>query len=389
MRIRLPVDWLFVFGLTASVYTAANFVLPRVFENFFATYVFQPLFLILLAVLIARLPGQRAAGKLSGRPLLVKIALAAALLQIYLAVVAGFFEKFGHSPYSLTPRGVVTNLVYVGAGLAGAEFSRAWLINRLCRKPAVFLPFLITLLYTVFSLPFSQFAVLRKTVEEAVQFFGSTLLPLFAENLLASVFAMWGGALPALVYRGVLQAFYWFSPVLPDLNWAMKALVGTVVPVVGVVVVQQVFLARAHPGRFRRQAGGGLVWWVAGSVAAVIMIWFSLGVFPVRPTVIASGSMRPVMEVGDVAIVGKVNPARLQQGDIIQYRSKEARIPTVHRIVDSYTVDNRPVFVAKGDANNIPDGEPVFSEQVMGKVIFVIPGAGWATIAIRQLLAGS
>ncbi|MCL6642120.1 MAG: hypothetical protein K6T71_02195 [Candidatus Bipolaricaulota bacterium] len=266
MRIRLPLDWLFVFGLTVSVYTAANFVLPRVFENFFATYVFQPLFLILLAVLIARLPGQRAAGKLSGRPLLVKIALAAALFQIYLAVVAGFFEKFGHSPYSLTPRGVVTNLVYVGAGLAGAEFSRAWLINRLCRKPAVFLPFLIALLYTVFSLPFSQFAVLRKTVEEAVQFFGSTFLPLFAENLLASVFAMWGGALPALAYRGVLQAFYWFSPVLPDLNWAMKALVGTVVPVVGVVVVQQVFLARAHPGRFRKQAGGGLVWWV-GSVS--------------------------------------------------------------------------------------------------------------------------
>ncbi len=386
-RFKLPKDWLLVLGLVIVVYLIINLVLPRFSNGFFTTYIIQPVIWLLLAYFIRRLPKYRGIGKSSVRGLLIKLAAGTAVFQVYLALVAGFFEKFGWNPNSFTPKGIIINLIFVAAGLIGMEYSRAWLINRLAKKPVILVPAVVALVYTVFCLPLNSISRFGGTLEDITKFTGSTLFPQFVENLFASFLALWGGALPALAYRGVLQGFNWFCPVLPDLNWAMKALVGTAVPVVGLVIVQQVCLAKSFPGKYRRESGKGLTGAVIVSAVMVVLIWFSIGVFPVRPTVIISGSMRPVMEVGDVAIVGRANTKVLKVGDIIQFRQEEKSIPTVHRIIESYEENNKLIYITKGDANRISDSDPVYSEQVVGKVIFVVPKAGWATIAVKKLFA--
>lgn len=372
-----------------GIYLFFNILLPRLSLGSLGTYIIQPLTWLALSYLILRrLPRQNSLGKMSLRRHLIKIAAGIAVFQIYLCLVAGFFEKFGKSPNSFSVQGIIINLVFVATALIGMELSRAWLLNRLVRKEATFIPVFIALVYTAFCLPLNQVAIWGSSIEEVTKFLGSTLLPLFAENLLTSFLAMWGGVLPAIVYRGILQAYNWFCPILPDLNWAMKALVGTVAPVVGLAIVHQVALARLYPGKFKRESGKGLMGWIFACVAAVVMMWFSMGVFPIRPTVIISGSMRPTMEIGDMAIVGKVNETVLHKGDIIQFRQKEGTIPTVHRINDIQKQENKTIYITKGDNNRILDPDPVLPQQVVGKVIFIVPKAGWATIAIKQLLAG-
>ncbi|MDD2360001.1 MAG: signal peptidase I, partial [Syntrophaceticus schinkii] len=203
---------------------------------------------------------------------------------------------------------------------------------------------------------------------------------------LASILAMWGGPLPAIAYRGVLQAFEWFSPVLPDLNWAMKALVGTVVPVVALGIIQEYFSFQLAPCCRRKKRGEqGIVSAAAFSVAAVIAIWFSLGVFPVKPAVIYSGSMRPSIEVGDIVIVAQKNTSLLDVGDVISYRVKDSPIPTVHRVITIEGDGSSKAFITKGDDNKEAD-QPVKPEQVMGKVVLKIPRVGWASIAIRKFI---
>ena len=275
----------------------------------------------------------------------------------------------------------------MATSLAGIELSRAWLINRRARKPSTLLPVFIALLFTYFSLPPGQIPKISSSLEVVTEFLGSTFLPTFMENLLASFLALWGGALPALTYRGIIQAFNWFCPVLPDLNWLMKAFTGIIVPVVGLVIIQEISLAKSHLARYRRQTGKGLTGWLITSIGMVIMLWFFLGVFPVHPTVIFTGSMRPVIEVGDVVIVARVNPKLLKVGDVVQFRLKEKTIPTVHRIIDTRREGNKLLYITKGDANNYPDTEPVHPEQVTGKQVFIIPKAGWASIAVKQLLS--
>lgn len=384
MKLKLPPDWLLTGGLVCTIPLLFDFVLPRFLPGFYGVYVAQPAIWALVVLYILRLPRRRGVGKKRLQPVLVRLACGIALFQIYLMVVAGFLNGFGKSPYSFTIRGILINLLYAWMWLLGMELSRAWLLNRLLCRPETLLPVLLALLYTVIDIPAKQIPTLGSTLETWTQFCGSTVLPLTMEHLLASFLAMWGGALPAVAYRGLLEAFEWFCPVLPDLNWAMKALTGTVVPLVGLAVIQEYFAFQLTPRRRKKAGGEGMVSTAIFSVAAVITVWFSLGVFPVRPAVIYSGSMRPTFEVGDIVIVAKKNPRLLTVGDVISFRVEDSLIPTIHRViaVKSTGVDRK--FITKGDDNNNPD-DPVMPEQVMGKVVMVIPRLGWVSIAVRKL----
>lgn len=380
-----PSDWLIVLCLVIAIYILQNLALPVISSGYLATYVGRPILWVLLAVIILRLPRQRALGKGSLRRLLFKVGLGIGIFQVYLTFIAGFLEGFGRSPNSFTLSGVLINILFVSSNVIGLELSRAWLLNRWSRKPTYALPIVIALLFTLFNLSLNQIPKLNSDLETYTKFLGSEFLPLYMENYLASFLALWGGVWPAVVYRAVLEGVNWFSPVLPNLNWALKALTGTVVPIVGLVVIEDGLLSNiALPGKPRSNSDQGLVNWVLLSVFTVIAIWFSLGVFPFQPTAIVSGSMRPTFEVGDIVIVAKKNPNLLKVGDIIQFHGEET-IPTVHRIISAKKEGGKKFFVTKGDANNGPDRKPVSSEKVVGTVIFILPKIGWVPITVRQL----
>lgn len=296
-------------------------------------------------------------------------------------VIAGFFDGFGKSPYSFTFKGILINLIYVASALLGMELSRAWLINKALRRPSFLLPLLIALLYTLISLPLGQIPSVGSTLEAWTGFLGSTFLPLSLEQLLASILAMWGGPLLAIAYRGVLQAFEWFSPILPDLNWAMKALVGIVVPLGGLAVIQEFFAEQRIRGRRPQKQETGYVSTAVFGAVLVGIIWFSIGVFPVRPIVIYSGSMRPAFDVGDIVIVAKKDPALLKEGDIISYRIEESPVPVIHRIIK---INRDKTIITKGDNNNHID-QPIVPEQVNGAVLFIAPKVGWISIVVRNM----
>ncbi|MFY9139598.1 MAG: signal peptidase I [Thermacetogeniaceae bacterium] len=380
-RITIPFDWWLVFGAVLLLPLLVRYIVPRFFTGVAATYIANPLAWIVIALYVIRLPRQKSCGKQRLQPALIKIACGIAFFQIYLMVLAGFFDGFGRSPYSFTISGILINIFYVSSILVGMELSRAWLINRLLRKPNVLVPVLLALFYTLLTIPLSKFPSWGSTLETWTQFFGSTFLPISLKQLLASFLAMWGGPLPALAYSGILEAFEWFSPILPDLNWAMKALVGTVVPLVGLAVIQELFAEQRIRGkRPERQETGYVSTAVFGAVLVVI-IWFSIGVFPVRPIVIYSGSMRPAFDAGDIVIVAKKDPALLKEGDIIAYRIEDSPVPVVHRIIK---INRDKTIITKGDNNDSID-QPIVTEQVNGAVVFVAPKVGWISIAVRNM----
>lgn len=377
-------DWLFVLGVVIIAFLIIKLILPAIFKGFWMVYGVVPGVWLLLVLFIRRQPHYKGVAKLSQKKFLIGLALGAAAFQIYLFFVAGFFEKIGKSPYSFTLKGILLNIIFVGSSLLAMETSRAWLINRLARKPQNLLPIIVACGYAYIMLSQKNTPLWYDDLQSMTQFFGSSILPVLMENLLASYLALWGGVLPAISYRGVLQAYEWFCPILPELNWAMKALTGTVVPLVALAVLQSMMWKKFNPARARRGNSDSLVSYAIQCSVAVVVIWFTVGVFPVHPTVIISGSMRPSIDVGDIVIVAKQDIKLLKIGDIIQFNTEDRGIPTIHRIVEASTEDNVPVFITKGDANNVNDA-PVKQGQITGKVIFVIPKAGWVTIAAREL----
>jgi signal peptidase len=380
-------NWWLVLGLLAAIYCLINLGLPRLpIVSFVRTYVIQPILWGLLAWAILVLPRYRSAGGLRLKATVIRLALMIGFFQLVLYVIGGLFSSFGKSPYSFTPTGILINLVFVGSMLVGMELSRAWLITRLGRKHTLLAVAFVAVLYTLLTLPLVRITGLRPELA-SITYVNSTVLPTLAERMLASFLALLGGPLAAIAYRGILQAFWWFCPILPNLPWAFKGLIGVVVPIVGLVVANTLRTSRPRHRQARRERGGSLAGWVVTTIIAVVIIWFAVGLFPVQPTTIISGSMRPNLDVGDVVIIAKVSADIIKPGDIIQFREAEG-VTTVHRVVEVREIEGKRVFITQGDGNRAPDPDPVLTDNVVGKVILNIPKIGWAAIAVKEFFTG-
>lgn len=112
-----------------------------------------------------------------------------------------------------------------------------------------------------------------------------------------------------------------------------------------------------------------------------LLVALSSAKFNLFTIVVGSGSMRPVIQKGDLVLVKKVKPNTLKKDDILVFNHE--RITVVHRIIEIKTQNGEPVFYTKGDANKNADDYGIDSENAIGKVIFKIKYIGYPTIWIN------
>jgi len=377
-------------GLLAAIYLIINLVLPHIGLNpQIATYLIQPLLWGTVIAAVKFMPDYRPLGKNSKKSVFIQFALGMAAIQILFYIVGGLFSGFGKSPSSFTPLGISENIFYVGMMLIGMELSRAWLVTQFGKKNTFLVILFATLLFTFISIPFRQITGFQLRITSSNQVI-SSWLPLLAENLAASLLVLMAGAEASLAFRGLLAAFWWLCPILPNLDWAMKGLIGTIIPVIGIVAINNYYVQYAARGRSRKRARNTSIpaGWIITTIIAVATVWFAVGVFPVKPFLVPSGSMVPVISPGDVVLIAPVNADAIKVGEIIEYRSVKENINIVHRVIE--ITGNVPdlFFITKGDANNSPDPDPVSTQAVMGREIIVVPKIGWLSIAVKKLLSG-
>ena len=95
---------------------------------------------------------------------------------------------------------------------------------------------------------------------------------------------------------------------------------------------------------------------------------------------VATASMYPTIEIGDVVIV-KISK-EVERNDIIVYTDGESII--THRLIEN----NDNELIAKGDANNSED-KPINENMVLGKVIKIIPKLGtWRKVFTSTEIVG-
>jgi len=370
-------------GLVVAIFLVTYLALPRIGHGFLTTYVVRPIMWGLLIFFVLHSPRLQPAGKWQLRQDLPKLALMIGIFQVFCLVIGGILCGFGKSPYSFTPQGISLNLIFVGSALVAIELSRAYVINSLGKRHTVLVLGLVALLYTVLSFSPSRFMGLGEPLE-TVTFVGGDVIPLLAQNLLACFLVFLGGPIPAIAYRGVLQAFEWFCPILPALSWGLKALLGTIVPALGFLVVHSLSSGQLRIARRERRAAGegSLVGGTLTAIVVLALLWFSLGLLPLFPSTVAGGSMSPALHLGDMVVASKVTPDTIREGDIIEFQQGEMRV--IHRVVAIQGSGDSRQFITKGDANNIPDASPVSPEQVRGKLIFAVPKIGWVTLLLRS-----
>ncbi|MFA5101973.1 MAG: signal peptidase I [Candidatus Thermoplasmatota archaeon] len=385
--------WYIVLGLLGFVYILLNTFIPS--QGFLGTYLLNPVLWILLAIISILLSYHEGLSIFKftrvRRWYLGNSPWQAGLLiggfQVALLIIVGLFAGFGTSPYSFTPVFLLLNIFYVSSFLIGTELSRAYLIKRgvQSRRYTTLAIGLTTLMYMLFQIPASQLTSLP-TLDTPLllEFIGKILITSLAMNLLASYLSYMGGASASLAYVGTLMVFEWFSPLLPKPHWTILALIGTIAPAIGFLLIQGSIREPGQKKKRRHKTKGNEQGWTAVAIFSVIMVFFSFGYLGVKPTVISSGSMHPALEVGDIVALTKVDPASIKEGDIIQFQQENVTV--IHRVVTITEEDGKTQFITKGDANEDPDPQPVPANYIVGKSVFTIPKLGWVQIFVHNIL---
>ena len=102
----------------------------------------------------------------------------------------------------------------------------------------------------------------------------------------------------------------------------------------------------------------------------------NISILGFRQYVVATGSMEPEYNIGDVIIIREKPEEEIKIGDIINYTSENGIDTITHRVVDIIEKDGQNYYKTKGDNNNSEDSELVKYSQVKGKLVFKISKLG-------------
>lgn len=371
---------IFLLALVLFVYSFENFSPPEIRNNQMVTYIAKPVIWMLTAAAAACLPNAKPMGKSRLKELLKWLSFITSCIYILAMMLGGIIHGFGKSPFDHSLFGIAINMGYILSALAGREMVRSYLINNHKSRKHSLVIASVTIVMTLSSLPVNALENINSRLD-IVSYIGGTVLPELSNNILASYLVYLGGPLLSIVYLGLQQCFYWLFPILPNLSWVTKGLIGTLCPVFSLMFLQYFYNREARLVK-NNKTEESPIGWVLTSIISIAIVWFSVGVFPIRPYVIVTGSMEPMIYAGDMVIIRTLAPEELKLGDVVQYKSNEVFI--FHRIIDIVEDKKKgTLYQTKGDNNTIADLELVKPQDIYGKVIYTIPKIGWPTMLIR------
>lgn len=102
----------------------------------------------------------------------------------------------------------------------------------------------------------------------------------------------------------------------------------------------------------------------------------NISILGFRQYVVATGSMEPEYNIGDLIVIRETTKEEIKIGDIINYTSENGIDTITHRVVDIIEKDGQNYYKTKGDNNNSEDSELVKYSQVKGKLVFKISKLG-------------
>lgn len=372
--------------LLIFIYLLENSSITSYIDSFTFNYILKPALWSAVAFLVWYFPRVRSKAKLKHKSFLYFWAFNFATIYVIITIIAGLIDALGKSPYNHSLKGIVINIIFVGSALIGRELIRNYLVHSFTKDGNYLVFILIAILMTLTSFPISKYLRLNG-LQGFVKFIAEFLAPEFSHNIFATYLVFLGGPLTSIIYFGIIQGFHWLSPILPDLKWITTALVGVLCPVFFLMSLQTIYLNTTKQLKKSEQDNESPISWAITSIISIALIWFAVGVFPIYPSVIATGSMEPMIKPGDVILVKKVfnmdDINALKVGDVIQFKRDSILIS--HRIIDIANDEKEGLyFKTKGDNNSSADTDPVKPQDIKGTIVYTVPKVGWPTLLIKS-----
>jgi signal peptidase len=101
--------------------------------------------------------------------------------------------------------------------------------------------------------------------------------------------------------------------------------------------------------------------------------------------------MEPAVPVGSLVLAHPVGPAEVRPADVVAVPRQIAGRPVLvlHRVVALSDENGVRRGRLKGDANPVPDADPVLLDRPVARSVLVVPVAGYVVAAVRTALTPS
>lgn len=341
-------------------------------------FIVNPLFWIIFIIATSVMTAKTNEGtKLSGS--IFEYTLIAAFINIGIYILAEVFVDIGKNPYSLSAKGILMNIYIYILPIVAKEYTRFKLINNVYEKDKNFMAALITVIYIYVDIGLIDFS----DTYNVTKLLFSNILPIISENVMCTYIAMNKLYKPAMWYRIITFSFWLVFPILPKVPWIMNSVIDTIVPAILFIYIR--YLRKKNELQKDRKEievtdPKNII---PLAIVVIVICWFGMGIFPIRPIAIATGSMEKTLMVGDVAILKKCTANDLEVGDIVQYQKENFTV--IHRVISKYTEKGKIYFITKGDNNKDPDKDPVDESQVIAKEIFAVRYLGLPAVFLNKI----
>ncbi|MFA6394051.1 MAG: signal peptidase I [Patescibacteria group bacterium] len=130
-----------------------------------------------------------------------------------------------------------------------------------------------------------------------------------------------------------------------------------------------------------------IIYYLFIAVIIIIALLLVVSIFSItgnfKVMVVQSGSMEPAIHTGSIVVAKPA--AEYKQGDIISFgKASKTKASVTHRINEIKEVNGVKSYVTKGDANNAPDLGETAQSEIIGKVLFSVPYAGYAVDTAKK-----
>lgn len=291
---------------------------------------------------------------------------------------AGLMVGFLKNSYSLRIPTLIQNILNVIIVIISMELFRYVFIsaNKDNKRSIVF----ATILLFVFEVNTFIRPGVFSEITSSFKFISVMVLPILMKHIMCTYLTYHAGYKPSLVYRLIMDLYFYVMPLQPDLNDYVVSILTLLLPFL--IIMYSSRLIYENSNNKEHEFGTRIIKLVdlPFLFILVFLVLMVLDIGPYKLVGIETGSMTPNIKIGDAVVIDKnANRDKLKEKDIIAYLNKD-NVLVVHRII---TVNSDGTYITKGDYNNSPDVYPVTKEQIKGKVKFKIPFIAYPKIIFK------
>ncbi|MBQ8472020.1 MAG: signal peptidase I [Bacilli bacterium] len=307
------------------------------------------------------------------------------LVFFLLYYISGIIITFARIDNYYTLNGLINFIIPTILLIILKEFFRYMMLKKSENSKLLILTTFILFLFLDLT-NIIYFAVLNNNYQKFI-FIALTFLPAITENILCTYLSLKVGYKPAILYLLVMNLYGYLIPIIPNPNEYIASIVNLLLPLL-VLYNTYLFFDKAKDQEIERDYKKVSILAFLLTLSLILtIVYFTSGYFRYYIIAIASGSMQPNINKGDLVIIEKIKDENeyknLQIGQVIAYNYGD--IIVVHRLVNIVNDKDEYYFYTKGDANNTIDNYPITEDMIIGTVNLKIPFIGYPTVWVNEL----